>query len=116
MKDIPENLISTITVKRPIQQTTTTVEQPQYDAEEYGDLPFYYTIGPSLGVWLIILGIVVLIVQALAPLLLLLVLRKQKKYICTKCHKQFWREKKNPKICPICGGEVIELDERAPKS
>jgi len=115
MKEIPENLISTITVKRPIQQTTTTVEQPQYETDEYS-LPFYYLIGPSLGVWLIILGIVVLIVQTLAPLLLLFALRKQKKYICTKCHKQFWREKKNPKICPICGGEVIELDGRAPKS
>ena len=41
MRSIPENLISSITVKRPIQHTTTTVEQPQYDYEEYSSaLPF----------------------------------------------------------------------------
>ena len=116
MRSIPENLISSITVKRPIQHTTTTVEQPQYDYEEYSSaLPFYYCISPCLGCLLIILGVVVLIVQVLAPFLLLILLRKQKKYICTKCYKQFLREKKNPKICPNCGGEVIEMDGRAQK-
>lgn len=47
MKNIPNNLISSITVKRPIQQTTTTVEQPQNDYEDL-NLPFYYSIGPTL--------------------------------------------------------------------
>ena len=108
MKNIPNNLISSITVKRPIQQTTTTVEQPQNDYEDL-NLPFYYSIGPTLGFWLIVLGVILLIVQYLGPFIFFILLKKRKNYICTHCHRQFLRKSKNPQICPTCGGEVIEM-------
>lgn len=102
MRSIPENLISSITVKRPIQHTTTTVEQPQYDYEEYSSaLPFYYFISPSLGCLLIILGVVVLIVQVLAPFLLLILLRKQKIYLHKMLQTIFARKEKSKNLSEL---------------
>ena len=96
-------------VKRQINKTTTTVEQPTYDDYGISDAYYYYyDFRPAFT--LIILGIIVGIVELAVASGLIALPFLNKKYVCIKCKHKFSRFKK-PKRCPICNGQVITEKE-----
>ena len=100
--------MGTVTKRQVSTPTTTQTQVPTQYEDDYG-LPFYYNMPPSFAILMITIGVLLLLGQLLGPLILLFFASKQKKYMCKKCHRKFWREGRNPKVCDICGGEVIQI-------
>lgn len=97
-------------VKRQVSEPQTHTEtQVPSEIEDLG-LPFYY-YNKNWSIFMIVAGVILLLWKLFCPLLFLILPHKQKKYMCVKCHREFYREGRNPKICDICGGRVVECKE-----
>lgn len=101
-------LDNNVKVTRPTKnlETTTTTVQEEHPYADLG-LPFYYYFSPKISILLIAIGIILLILNICTAFGGFFIIWKRKNYKCAKCGRIYSNRMKNPKICTLCGGEVV---------
>lgn len=99
------NIFNTVQVTRQTPPTDSAILAEQY--QDLG-LPFYYYSLPipNFSFLLVLLGVVIFAAQIICFLGGILFVLQRKRYKCLKCKKVFY-QRKPPKKCEYCGGEVV---------